>query len=74
MKFKKFREDVKTPAKSHLPDVGLDLFMPEAFDIEPLETKTIGLGLGVAIPEGFCRNGSYLVLRLRQKDLSFRHR
>ena len=53
MKFKKFREDVKTPAKSHLPDVGLDLFMPEAFDIEPLETKTIGLGLGVAIPEGF---------------------
>lgn len=53
MKFKKFREDVKIPAKSHLPDVGLDLFMPDAFDIEPLETKTVGLGLGVAIPEGF---------------------
>lgn len=53
MKFKKFREDVKLPMKQHLPDVGLDLFMPEAFDIAPLETKTIGLGLGVAIPEGF---------------------
>lgn len=53
MKFKKFRNDVKIPVKSHLPDVGLDLFMPDAFDIEPLETKTIGLGLGVAIPEGF---------------------
>lgn len=53
MKIKKFRDDVKTPAKSHLPDVGLDLFMPEDFDIETLETKTIGLGLGVAIPEGY---------------------
>lgn len=53
MKFKKFRDDIKLPMKSHLPDVGLDLFMPEAFDIEPLETKIIGLGLGVAIPEGF---------------------
>ena len=53
MKIKKFRADVKTPAKSHLPDVGLGLFMPEDFDIEPLETKIIGLGLGVAIPEGY---------------------
>lgn len=53
MKIKKFVENVKTPAKSHLPDVGLDLFMPEEFNIEPLETKTVGLGIGVAIPEGF---------------------
>lgn len=53
MKIKKFRDDVKTPAKSHLLDVGLDLFIPEDFDIEPLETKIIGLGLAVAIPEGY---------------------
>lgn len=53
MKFKKFRNDIKLPLKSHLPDVGLDLFIPEEFNIAPLETKTIGLGLGVAIPEGF---------------------
>lgn len=53
MKIKKFVENVKIPAKSHLPDVGLDLFMPEEFNIEPLETKTVGLGIGVAIPEGF---------------------
>lgn len=53
MKIKKFKETVKTPTKSHLPDVGLDLFMPEDFDILPLETKTLGLGLGVAIPEGY---------------------
>lgn len=53
MKFKKFRNDIKLPLKSHLPDVGLDLFIPEEFNIAPLKTKTIGLGLGVAIPEGF---------------------
>ena len=53
MKFKKFRDDVKLPLKSHLPDVGLDLFIPEEFSIASLETKTIGLGLGVIIPEGF---------------------
>ena len=49
----KFFDDVKMPVKSHLPDCGLDLFMPEAFDILPLETKTISLKLAVAIPEGF---------------------
>ena len=54
MKFKKFREDVKTPAKSHLPSCGLDIFMPDEFDIMPFETKTVGLGFGVTIPEGWC--------------------
>lgn len=53
MKIKMFAKDVKLPAKQHLPDVGLDLFMPDAFDIAPLETKIIGLGIGVSIPEGF---------------------
>lgn len=53
MKIKLLREDVVLPKKSHLPDVGLDIFMPENFSIAPLETKTIGLGLAVAIPEGF---------------------
>ena len=53
MKIKLLREDVVLPKKSHLPDVGLDIFMPEDFSIAPLETKTIGLGLAVAIPEGF---------------------
>lgn len=53
MKFKLFKDDMKIPAKAHTPDIGFDLFMPESFDIESLETKTISLGLGVAIPEGF---------------------
>lgn len=53
MKFKRLNELVKLPKKSHLPDVGLDIFIPEAFSIDALETKTIGLKLAVAIPEGF---------------------
>lgn len=53
MKIKFFNNHTKMPAKSHLPDSGIDLFMPESFEISPLETKTIGLGIGVAIPEGF---------------------
>lgn len=53
MKIKKFSNDVEMPKKSHLPDVGLDIFMPEKFMIKPFETKTIGLKLAVAIPEGF---------------------
>ena len=53
MKIKLLNEDVRLPKKSHLPDVGLDIFMPEDFSIAPLETKIIGLGLAVAIPEGF---------------------
>ena len=53
MKIKLLRDDIMLPKKSHLPDVGLDIFMPEDFSIEPFETKTIGLGLAVAIPEGF---------------------
>lgn len=53
MKFKLFIDGMKIPAKAHTPDVGFDIFMPEAFSIAPFETKTISLGLGVAIPEGF---------------------
>lgn len=52
MKIKVLKQGMKIPAKSHLPDCGLDIFMPESFDIDPLETKTIGLKLCVAIPEG----------------------
>ena len=54
MKFKIFNKNIKLPKKSHLPDVGLDIFLPEAFIIEPFETKTIDLGFGVSIPEGTC--------------------
>lgn len=53
MKIKKFNENVKLPEKSHLPDVGLDLFVPNDFYIRPFRTMTVPLGLGVSIPEGY---------------------
>lgn len=52
MKIKFFRQDVKMPHKGHLPDSGIDIFQPDDFSINSLETKVIDLGLGVAIPEG----------------------
>ena len=53
MKIKLFKDDIKLPKKSHLPDSGLDCFVPESFTLMPLETKTIGLGFGISVPEGF---------------------
>lgn len=53
MKIKRFNKDIPLPKKSHLPDVGLDLFIPKEFVIRPFRTMTIPLGLGVAIPEGY---------------------
>ena len=52
MKIKLFN-NVQLPKKSHLPDSGLDCFMPESFSLKPLETKTVGLGFGIQVPEGF---------------------
>lgn len=52
MKIKLFK-NIKLPTKSHLPDVGLDCYMPESFILKPFETKTIGLGIGIQVPEGF---------------------
>lgn len=53
MKLVKLGKDTKSPVKAHLPDTGLDIFIPETFEIEAFETKTVGLNLKVAIPEGF---------------------
>lgn len=53
MKIKSFRNDVKLPEKMRLPDSGLDIYIPETFEIQPFRTKTIGLGIGVSIPEGY---------------------
>lgn len=53
MKVKRFKKTTRMPIKSHLPDVGLDIFTPKEFWLRPLETITIGLELAVSIPEGF---------------------
>lgn len=49
----KLLDDIKLPVKSHLPDSGLDLFVPQSFVVAPLDTITIGLKLAISIPEGF---------------------
>lgn len=41
------------PKKSHIPDSGADIFLSKSFNIDSLETKTIGLDMCVSIPEGF---------------------
>ena len=53
MKVKRFKKTTRMPVKSHLPDVGLDIFTPKEFWVRPLETITVGLELAVSIPEGF---------------------
>ena len=53
MKVKRFKKTTRMPVKSHLPDVGLDIFTPKEFSLRPLETITVGLELAVSIPEGF---------------------
>lgn len=53
MNIKKFREDVILPTKSHDTDCGFDVYCPEEFDVEPFETKCVGLGIGFQVPEGF---------------------
>lgn len=52
MKIKLYK-NIQLPKKSHLPDSGLDCFIPESFELKPFETKTIGLGIGIQVPEGF---------------------
>lgn len=53
MKIKIFNHDIILPAKSHLPDVGLDIFNPSELVIKPFETKTFLLGFGIQCPEGY---------------------
>ena len=52
MKIKQFDKNAKLPVKSHLPDCGLDLFIPYSFELKPFQTLTVPLGFGFAIPEG----------------------
>ena len=53
MKIKRFFDDIKMPTRSYEQDVGLDICLPCGLKIKSLETKVVGLGLSVEIPEGF---------------------
>lgn len=53
MQIKLFKNTTKLPKKSHSLDSGLDIYLPEDLVLKPFETKTIGLELAIAIPEGY---------------------
>lgn len=40
------------PVRAHYNDAGADVFCPEMVVIKPHETKAIGLGFGLEIPDG----------------------
>lgn len=63
-------EDVKLPTYAHETDAGLDIYAKEEIVIAPGETKIIGTGIKVAIPEGYAiliqpRSGQSVKTKLR---------
>lgn len=63
-------EDVQIPTYAHRTDAGLDIYAREEITINPGETKIIGTGIKVAIPEGYAiliqpRSGQSAKTKLR---------
>lgn len=48
----KFKENGIIPGRGYDSDVGADLFSPVAFSIEPGETYSLNLEIGITLPEG----------------------
>jgi dUTP pyrophosphatase len=53
LKIKKLHPDAKIPGYAHEGDAGMDLFAVESFELEPMQRKSVPLGLAVEIPEGY---------------------
>lgn len=53
IKIKKIHPDARIPSYAHLGDAGVDLYTVEPFELEPMERKTVSLGLALEIPEGY---------------------
>ena len=63
-------DGVKAPVYAHKTDAGLDIYAREEITIAPGETKIIGTGIKVAIPEGYAiliqpRSGQSVKTKLR---------
>ena len=63
-------EEVQIPTYAHKTDAGLDIYAREEITIGPGETKIIGTGIKVAIPEGYAiliqpRSGQSAKTKLR---------
>lgn len=52
IKIRYFSEDSKPPVRAHYNDAGADIYSPISLSIAPNETRAIGLGFGVEIPDG----------------------
>lgn len=53
MNIKFFKENIKIPKKSYNTDGGFDCFIPNEFEIKPLETLCLDLGFGLEVPKGY---------------------
>ena len=63
-------DGVKVPTYAHKTDAGLDIYAKEEITIMPGETKIIGTGIKMAIPEGYAiliqpRSGQSVKTKLR---------
>lgn len=63
-------ENVQLPIYAHKTDAGLDIYAREEITIAPGDTKTIGTGIKMAIPEGYAiliqpRSGQSVKTKLR---------
>jgi len=63
-------EEVKLPAYAHKTDAGLYIYAKEEITINPGETKIVGTGIKMAIPEGYAiliqpRSGQSVKTKLR---------
>lgn len=54
IKVKKFHPDAILPSYAHPGDTGMDLFSNEEVIIKPGERATVGTGIGMEYPEGYC--------------------
>lgn len=66
----RLEKNVKLPTYAHETDAGLDIYAREEITIAPGETKIIGTGIKVAIPEGYAiliqpRSGQSAKTKLR---------
>lgn len=62
--------DVQLPTYAHKTDAGLDIYAREEITINPGETKVVGTGIKLAIPEGYAiliqpRSGQSVKTKLR---------
>jgi dUTP pyrophosphatase len=50
----RLRNDAVAPARAYAGDAGLDLVACERAELAPGERASVGTGLAVAIPDGYC--------------------